>query len=616
MKPVKRIKTIFEKVYIETPLDTDKDGRLDLIVAWITRPLNTLEGDEKLPAVFVANPYLMTCNEDMYNLHDVDIPLEIFDEDGKQESNFSKRDEIDIIAKNAEKVKKTGEAKSAITEERPVFDAVSPLYDYLAQKGYAIVFCGGLGTLGSDGMTMTGSQEEVIAFRTVIDWLCGRARAFTNRTDGIEIKASWCNGNVAMGSKSYLGTLQYAIASTGVDGLKAIIPEAAICNWYEYYRTNGLCVCPQEWQGDDCDLLALYCMSRAKEKEDWDKVENQYMKLMDKYIELEDRSSGNYNSFWHERNYLTEPNKYQTPTFIIHGLNDWNVKTTQCAKAYEFLQKHNIDRKILLHQGGHTYVYDLKGSNALESVEKWLAYYLKNEDNDIKSEPRVSVQSNLDQIEWFSSDEWPPKEAKYYSFPVGNESIKIVDDISKTVFRKEDNNLVEWRDELVLSTDDNFKYLKLWNPWEDGIADEKFRISGTSHLSFTASINRGTAILSAMLVDFGLSRRLTEEEIHPEKDEDLFEFALEKEPSKYRIITRGWLNAQNYASISNKKHIEPGQDYNFSFDMVPTDYSLKKGHKLGLIIYGTDAEFTVRQNIRTEILIKADSIKIDIPIIV
>lgn len=31
------MKTIFEKVYVETPVDTDEDGKYDLIVVYIKR---------------------------------------------------------------------------------------------------------------------------------------------------------------------------------------------------------------------------------------------------------------------------------------------------------------------------------------------------------------------------------------------------------------------------------------------------------------------------------------------------------------------------------------------------------------------------------------------------
>ena len=56
---------IFEKVYVETPLDTDEDGKRDLIAVYIKRPKETLNG-MKVPAIYVANPYMMTCEEKVY----------------------------------------------------------------------------------------------------------------------------------------------------------------------------------------------------------------------------------------------------------------------------------------------------------------------------------------------------------------------------------------------------------------------------------------------------------------------------------------------------------------------------------------------------------------------
>lgn len=63
---------LLEKVYVETSLDTDGDGKRDLIEVFIRRPKETLKG-MKVPAIYVANPYMMSCNEEVYNrMHSVD----------------------------------------------------------------------------------------------------------------------------------------------------------------------------------------------------------------------------------------------------------------------------------------------------------------------------------------------------------------------------------------------------------------------------------------------------------------------------------------------------------------------------------------------------------------
>ena len=52
--------------------------------------------------------------------------------------------------------------------------------------------------------------------------------------------------------------------------------------------------------------------------------------MIEKLILGEDRDSANYNKFWDERNYLNLVKNIKASVFIIHGINDWNVKTNQC----------------------------------------------------------------------------------------------------------------------------------------------------------------------------------------------------------------------------------------------------------------------------------------------
>ena len=65
---------IIEKVYVETPVDTDGDGKKDLIAVYLRLPKEVEEG-KKVPAIYVANPYMLTCNEDWYVPYNVDCEL-------------------------------------------------------------------------------------------------------------------------------------------------------------------------------------------------------------------------------------------------------------------------------------------------------------------------------------------------------------------------------------------------------------------------------------------------------------------------------------------------------------------------------------------------------------
>lgn len=608
---------VFERVYIETPVDTDGDGKYDLISAYIRRPLETLK-NFKVPAVYVANPYLMTCNEDWYTPHNVDQDIVAFDKQNIDKSeiafDFDKSLEFNIT----EPRKTNGYAETAMIDENIEFESISLLYKFLNERGYASVFSGGLGTRGSEGITKSGSREEVLAFKSVIDWLNGRARAFTNKTDNIEIKANWCTGNVAMSAKSYLGTMCIAVATTGVQGLKTIIPEAAISNWYDYYRCNGLNLPAIGWQGDDIDILAKYCFSRAKEHDDYEKVKSVYEKVIQKFITDEDRVSANYNKFWDERNYLNLIQKIKASVLIIHGINDWNVKTNQCIPFFKSLEKQGLPVKMILHQGDHTYIYKLKGIKMLDYIHKWLDHYLYNLENDIEKEPNVLVESNLNQESWLASDTWPPKHTQNVVFPIhsnknaSNSIVTFVDNLSKTIYKPEKDNSDEWLTQLVLSDEDECKnkIKYIGNIYKD----EEIRISGTIEVSFEAALNRNTGILSAMLVDVGLEKRLTTNQTILDNGE--FTFDIEKDPSQYKVISRGWMNAQNRLCNWEKEELIPNTFYKYFFKMLPTDYTIGKGHKIALILYGIDPQATQRPSVETIVKIKEKTINATVPVFV
>ncbi len=140
-------------------------------------------------------------------------------------------------------------------------------------RGYAVVHAESPGSGHSDGCTTSGGRNETLGAVAVIDWLNGRAKGYTTRTGTDETTATaWHNGKTAMMGTSYNGTIPIAAATTGVEGLAAIVPVAAISDWYDYYRANGLVRAPHSanngqngnngYLGEDLDVLAEYTYSR------------------------------------------------------------------------------------------------------------------------------------------------------------------------------------------------------------------------------------------------------------------------------------------------------------------------------------------------------------------
>ena len=614
---------IFEKVYVETPLDTDEDGKRDLIAVYIKRPKETLNG-MKVPAIYVANPYMMTCKEEVYEnkLHEVDKNLEVFIKKNEEKIKIDEK----ILP---EERKSCGSIEMAPTDEVNL-DCITEWFEYCNSRGIASVYSAGIGTKESEGINSTGSKDEQKWVIAVIEWLTGKRKAYTDRVKNIEIKANWCNGNIAMTGKSYLGTLSIAAAVTGVEGLKTIIPQAAISSWYDYYRMNGITASPLGWQGDDADLLAAYCRSR----EDFNDTERLLaVKKLEEMKLFSNRDNGSYNEFWKERDYLLDVQNIKASVFIVHGINDWNVKTNQCYNLWKELKKYNIPSKMILHQGEHIYIDTLLGVDFNHIMNKWLSYWLYNVKNNILDElPDILVQSNIEQDKWIKIEKNQKIEDIEYQISKDKEltlktekiskfeSFKeLIDDIEGLGFCREKLNYKEWKNQLILGEERKEKILYLTDTLEENIM-----LFGEIKVEVVIKSKQNKGLISAMLVEYGRKKRLISNQEYLEdnliklgrgsSEVKRFIFGKEENESEYKIVSRGHLNLQNRKNKEEKEEVLVNKEYTYIIDMIPTSYIFSKGSRLGLIIYGTDAEITQRPLEKMKYLIKENSIKLKLKI--
>ena len=153
---------ITERVYVETPVDTDGDGKKDLIAVYLRLPRDLREG-EKIPAIYIANPYMLTCNEDWYVPHDVNCEVQAFAAQDIKEADIRfdyEAYEAKVTAGPFTERKTMGFAEHAPIEAEPEFECVSDIYEYFNVRGYATVLCGGLGTRGSEGFDLDRFQRR------------------------------------------------------------------------------------------------------------------------------------------------------------------------------------------------------------------------------------------------------------------------------------------------------------------------------------------------------------------------------------------------------------------------------------------------------------------------
>ncbi|WP_303660085.1 CocE/NonD family hydrolase, partial [Weissella confusa] len=180
---------IKEVVYVETDVDTDEDGVRDLVRVEILRPDTSVD----VPVLFTASPYYQGLNNEANDakLHTVDLPL------SHKTPNKVRYEDIafpGVTLPDAEQHEVVAETDEA-TES---FKATShvDINNYFLARGFAVAYSSGVGTRHSDGMQDTGSPEQVLSMKAVVEWLAGNRVAFTDRTSGYAVEANWSNGKV------------------------------------------------------------------------------------------------------------------------------------------------------------------------------------------------------------------------------------------------------------------------------------------------------------------------------------------------------------------------------------------------------------------------------------
>ncbi|SFE51654.1 dipeptidyl-peptidase IV Serine peptidase. MEROPS family S15 [Bacillus sp. OV194] len=539
---------VTEKVFIETKIDSDRDGKRDRVHADVIRPKETEEG-LKVPVIYEMSPYRAGLE---------DVPV------------YDVNTELYAVPKKSSQ----GNHKGKPFAEGSAGNLPGYYDDYFVPRGYGVVLAESIGTGLSGGCPTTGDEREIEGTKAVIDWLNGRAKAYTE--DGKEVNADWSTGNVGMTGVSYNGTLPNAVAGTGVKGLKTIVPIAAISSWYDYYRGNGAVIAPGGYPGEDTDNMAEAILTRENPEACRD--------VMKELSEGQDRKTGDYNEYWSHRDYVKNANQVKASVFVVHGLNDWNVKTKQFAQWWDALEKNHVPRKLWLHQGGHANPYSFRRDVWLPTLNKWFDYWLYNVKNDVMEEPAVDIQR--EDKHWDTESSWPAKDTKSVVLHLKPETLSKQPDRHK---QKELQTILDdaqqKAEDLVLNPETaSANRLAYVTPK----LEKDVRISGTPEVNLRASIDRPVANLTALLVDYG--------------------------PEKTEIVTRGWMDPQNLRSESRSLALTPGKSYAFEWSMQPDDYVVKAGHKLGLVLLSSDYNYTLRPKPGTKITVEPQNSELILPV--
>lgn len=640
-----------QHLWVQTEFDTDGDGALDRMFVDVTRPGQTETEGLRVPVIYETSPYYAG-TASLQSQYFWNIMVEL----GVQPPP---RVSPPAIPFNATR---TTISNSEVNNWVP--------------RGFAVVHSDSVGTGRSEGCPTVGAMNESLAPKAVIDWLNGRAPGFTTIDGDEQVLASWSTGKVGMIGTSYNGTLPLAAATTGVDGLEAIIPISMNSSYYHYYRSNGLVRNPGGFAGEDTDYLFDYISSGDPAKRQYciDTIREAEMKAQ------HDRVSGDYNAFWFGRDYIHQLANVHAATLIAHGFNDWNVVPEHSTRIYEALKANGIPLKVFLHQGGHG------GAPPFVLRNLWFTRFLYGVQNGVESmpdawvvreaascPPRTAIvvgdQSNTTTL---TVDNTSHLQLGFVLTVPQTNADATITNTTRTITKIPDATTVvlsaavatgagqvvangavvshvcnssnptaypDWPNPGAFdvpmfakaggTTSGSFTPLALGDPvtetiiddWQCGAAGLANAASSTTRLLYTTSVLSaplhisGTPTVTVRLAASKAAANLSVALVRlPWTGNSLCTSGTQGTSTS--VVTRGWADPKNREDpFGTETPLTPGEFVDVTFEIQPDDQIIPAGFQVGLMLFSSDREFTLRPAPGTEVTVDLAGTSLQLPVV-
>ncbi len=563
---------IRHNVWIEVPdLDTDRDGVRDRIRVQVSRPDATERGT-RLPIVLVAGPY--SGGTRPYPQYDINVPL------------FVPGATPPAVFQPPAAAKSSGPYYGT---EPPIRDINPSGYQtYFLPRGFIFGDANSLGTGHSTGCPTIGGVDENLAMKAVIEWFNGRGTAFD--VDGKPVTVYWTTGATTMIGTSYVGTLPIGAASLGVEGLKAIVPIAGVSSYYDHRRSQGTVINSFPMVGTDADTLFDNILSR-QHPEACGYMRERLQRGMD-------RQSGDYNAFWHERNYVKDVGRFTAAVLISHGLNDFNVKPRHAARLWAALARHRVPAKIWWHQGGHgDRANTARQAVWRDTLNRFWSHHLFGVRNGVMDGPKAVVERE-DNV-WVDYQEWPvpgsaPVAVRFAPAAAANSIGQLggASASARSASARAGTGLETIVDDasidattLVAAAQSPHRLIYQSSPLAAPV-----HVSGTPSVKVRIAIDKPAAIVSAMLVDYPVTGTPV-------------------------IVARGWMDPQNRQSIERTTSVVPGRAYDLTIELQPHDRIFAAGSRVGLVLLSSDRLFTLRPPAGTRLTVSAAESVFSLPVV-
>jgi X-Pro dipeptidyl-peptidase len=547
-------------LWVETEFDTDGNGRPDRMHVDVTRPRQTDTEGLRLPVIYESSPYFAgTSTTEKKYFWDV-----------RQELNTKP-----VPHSFPPPIERRG--------KRPVIS--TSLTRTWIPLGFIVIHSSAPGTGLSQGCPTVGTRVEALAPKAVIDWLNGRAKGYTSPDGNEEVKAYWATGKVGMTGTSYNGTIPFAAATTGVEGLEAIIPVSPNNSYYHYYRSNGLVRSPGGYLGEDVDVLYDFIHSNPDNCSYCDSIVRD-----GEMAQGQDRIKGDYSDFWAKRDLMNYIKPFKAAVLMAHGFNDWNVMISHSARFIKVLRNQGVPVQIYFHQGGHG------GDPPFSMMNRWFTRYLFGIQNGVENDPKAwIVREGDDRLKPTPYADFPNPEASPVEFFLTAGAPRAGNLVMKKETKQPKETLTDnysFSGSILAQAENTDHRLMYLTP----VLKEAVHISGTVSLTIRASGSKPAVNLSVWLVELPWNGA---------RDAKITD----------NIITRGWADLQNNESLTESLPLKPGRFYDMTFDLEPDDQIIPAGKQIGLMIFSSDREFTLQPEPGTKITVDLNGTTIRIPVV-
>ena len=452
--------------------------------------------------------------------------------------------------------------------------------------GYARATADVIGTGNSGGCWDYGGNAEKQTAYEVIEWMAAQ---------------SWSTGRIGMLGGSYEGTTQYAAAVMHPPHLTTIVPEAAIDRWYDYAYAGGIRYTytnqPLGYEGPgtagdegvDTPLAFDFGLALPPPIDNTDPAwQSRVASKISPCDALAHTARGysltpDYDGFWLDRDYLKDLGTVSIPVLVASNWGDWNVKQVDGWQAYHALTGSRFAR---MYFGSAWHGHGVPPNAGVQAgmdnyratVDKWFAHWLTGADN--------GLETSLPPVTSATTDSAGAKSDRYLAGPepgVTPVQLHLAHDSGGGWALSPDATPAgagspaasfTWsgtntETAAALTPFAGQGYIGFASP----VLGRDVRLFGEPVLHLWSTVQRDWVTLTPSLIDFDPARYAGSGPATTATD-------------NHAVIatTRGWLDSRYRTGLSSQSRVTPGQAFPVDLSLWPTDYTVRAGHRLVLLV--------------------------------